>query len=283
MLNLSQLKRMITQIMTNKVSREIIKAFNSYVDTYRDSAGTLHPMQQLKLTHTLHVVRETQAIMRGEGWSADDGPTGEIVAILHDIGRFSQFAEFDTFRDSESVDHAKRGAAVIKKLNMLAGASSGTAKKIIKAILWHNKKRVPAGEDSATTALAHLIRDADKLDIFRVMERAVKDGSIENNPEITWGLDITGAPNPELVKSILAGKAVDYSLITGLSDFILIQIGWIINGFHYDTALRVVKERNVIPFRRDFLKTLTDDSAIDRCCDAAEAVVEGVGGVVMGR
>ena len=261
--------------MTNQVCKEIIKSFNNYVDTYRDNEDALRPMQQLKLTHTMHVVKDAKNIMQGEGWNQEDAPTGEVVAVLHDIGRFSQFAEFGTFRDSESIDHAERGIEVIEKLNMLNSATAGTAEKIIKAIRWHNKKTIPDGEDQETTALAHLIRDADKLDIFRVMETAVKDGSIENNPEITWGLDIKGAPNPELVKSILKGQAVDYTLIQGLADFILIQIGWIISGFHHDTALRVVKERNVITFRRDFLKTLTDDSAIDRCCDAAEAKIRG--------
>ena len=232
-------------------------------------------MQQLKLTHTMHVVKDAKNIMRGESWNAEDAPTGEAVAILHDIGRFPQFAEFGTFRDSESVDHAQRGIAVIEDLNILEKATPATARRIIDAIRWHNKKSVPEGKERETTLLAHLIRDADKLDIFRVMETAVKDGSIENNPEITWGLDIKGAPNPALVKSILAGEAVDYSLIKGLSDFILIQIGWIISGFHHKTALKVVKERNVIQFRRDFLKTLTADSAIDRCCDAAEEKIRG--------
>ena len=223
----------------------------------------------------MHVVKNAKNIMRREGWNAEDAPTGEVVAILHDIGRFPQFAEFGTFRDSESVDHAKRGITVIKELNILNNATFGTATKITDAIRWHNKKAVPDEQESETTALAHLIRDADKLDIFRVMETAVKDGSIENNPEITWGLDIKGAPNPELVKSILAGKAVEYDLIKGLADFILIQIGWIINGFHHGTALRIAKERNVITFRRAFLRTLTDDSAIDRCCDMAEAKIRG--------
>jgi HD superfamily phosphohydrolase YqeK len=259
--------------MTDQMRKIVIKRFNSYVDTFRDNDGSLVPMLQLKLTHTMHVVKNAKKIMQGEGWDQELSPTGEVAAILHDIGRFPQLTEFGTFQDSESIDHAERGITVIKELSLLDGATPATAKKVIFAIRWHNKKEVPIGQDQEATALAHLVRDADKLDIFRVMETAVKDGSIENNPEITWGLDIKGTPNPELVEAILNNEPVDYSLIQSLSDFILIQIGWIISGFHNQTALRIAKKRNVIEFRRNFLKSLTADIAVDQCCNIAEAVL----------
>lgn len=263
--------------MTNQINRKISQRFNSYVDGYRDKRGALHPMLQLKLTHSSHVTKNARAIMRGERWPQEDFPTGEVAATLHDIGRFSQFADFKTFQDADSVDHARRGVEVIKKLDILNGATQETVDKILNAVRWHNRKAIPEGQERESAALAHLIRDADKLDIFRVMETAVKDGMIDENPEMTWDLDLKKAPNHKLVESILQGQAVDYGLITGLSDFILIQIGWIISGFHYRTALKMVKERNVIQFRREFLKTLSDDTAIDRCCDAAEETIQNSG------
>ncbi|MFO7936146.1 MAG: HD domain-containing protein [Kiritimatiellia bacterium] len=262
--------------MTEQTAENIRKKFNKHVDSFRNKKGILHPMLQLKLQHTAFVVKNAIAVMQGENWNRGQTPAVEVAAILHDIGRFSQFAEFGTFRDSESVDHAERGIDIIEKLNIFAGATPGTAERISKAIRWHNKKSIPAETAPETAALAHLIRDADKLDIFRVMEAAIKDGSIEKNPEITWGLDLRGAPNPELVEASIRGEAVDYKLIQSFTDFILIQIGWIISGFHYDTSLKLVKERNIIEFRRNYLKTLTDDTAIDRCCDAAGEVLRQV-------
>jgi hypothetical protein len=255
--------------MTEQARREITRRFQAYVDSFRSGGGELCPMLQLKLTHTMHVVKDAERIMRAETWSAGRYPAGCVCALLHDIGRFSQFAEFGTFRDSESIDHARRGVEVIRRTQMLRDADPETAAQISEAIGWHNRKAVPAEIDGATAALAHLVRDADKLDIFRVMEDAVKDGSIASNPEITWGLSITGAPNPLLVESILRREPVDYALIQSLSDFIMIQIGWVISGFHNASALRMVRERSVVEFRRAYLKSLTDSPAVDRCCDAA--------------
>ena len=259
--------------MRDQMRKTIFQRFNSYVNSFRDSADALSPMLQLKLTHTMHVVKDIKSIMQGEGWSRDQTPTGEVCALLHDIGRFSQFKEFATFRDSDSVDHAQRGIEVISEINILDGVAQESTQKIIDAIKWHNKKALPDDMPPETASLAHLVRDADKLDIFRVMKTAVEDGSIENNPEITWGLDIKGRPNPEIVKAIDNNEPICYTQIKSLADFILIQVGWVIGGFHHKTALKIIKERNVVEFRRNYLKTLTSDPAIDRCCDAAEEVL----------
>jgi len=259
--------------MTDPIRKILFQRFTDYVATFRDSEGQLSPMLQLKLTHTMHVIKDAKNIMRDEGWNEEQRPNGEVCALLHDIGRFSQFKEFGSFRDSESVDHARRGVEIIRELNLFEGANQETAQRIAHTIHWHNKKALPEDMDDATASLGHLVRDADKLDIFRVIETAVEDGSIDHNPEIAWGLEMKGAPNPKLVESVIKGEPVDYSLINALSDFILIQVGWVISGFHYKSALKIAKERHVIEFRRKYLKTLTDSPAIDRCCDAAESVL----------
>lgn len=262
--------------MSDSKRKLLFQRFIDYVNTFRDSNGELTPMLQLKLTHTSRVIQDARRIMRGEGWHGPALLEGEISALLHDIGRFSQFAEFATFRDSESVDHALRGVEIIQKQDILEGVAPEVAQKIIEAVRWHNKKAVPTEMEESTAALAHLVRDADKLDIFQVMISAVKDGSIENNPEMTWGLTLTGAPNPEVVDTILKGQPVDYSQIKTLADFILIQVGWVIKGFHHTTALQLTRERQVIKLHRAYLKTLTDSPAIDRCCDAAESVLREI-------
>ncbi len=260
--------------MTVQLSKEIVARFQHYVDTFRENGGTLSTMLQLKLSHTRHVIRNSAEIMRLEEWTQTDFPLGETAALLHDIGRFSQFAEFGTYRDSESVDHAERGVAVIRQLDILRKCEGADARHLIEAVRWHNKKEVPAELDTFSAELTHLTRDADKLDIFRVMEEAVRDGSIARDPEITWGLSITEPPNPRLVESICNGEPVDYALIQSLSDFIMIQVGWVISGFHNISALRIAAERGVVEFRRTYLKSLTDSPGVDRCCNAARQVLD---------
>ena len=257
--------------MTREQYQTVRRHFTRYVARYRDAAGALPAMQNLKWRHTACVVADAGRVMAAEGW--DDAPrqVGRTAALLHDIGRFSQYDEFRTFQDSASVDHAARGCEVMEREGILAGVPGADARMILEAVRLHNAKTLPPATDLPTAALADLVRDADKLDIFRVMEQAIADGSLERNPEIAWGLQVKGAPSPDVVEAIRQGHSVSYAWIGTLADFILIQVGWLIGGLHYATACRLAAERKVLDFREAFLKTLSDDSGVAVCCQAARA------------
>ena len=113
------------------------------------------------------------------------------------------------------------------------------------------------------------MRDADKLDIFRVLEDQVEHTDGRGDSRAFWNLAISAPPNPVVVECIAKGRPVDYQNIKSLSDFVLIQVGWMISGIHFATARRICRERNHLAYRRKFLHQLTDSPAIDRLCDIA--------------
>ncbi len=265
--------------MTSQFLETLTSRYHAYVDNFRDGTGVLPQMHQLKWDHTRHVVKNASRIMSGEGWSRTERLEGEVCALLHDVGRYSQLKEYGTFRDAESIDHAVRGVEVIEAERLLDGASGEMRKRVLTAVALHNKKEVPAALDDATARLAYLVRDADKLDIFRVLETVIADGSLENNPEIAWGLQVRGAPTPEVVASVRVGQPVDYEMVRNLSDFVLIQVGWLIGGFRYATSMRLAVERKVLEFREGFLKSLSDDPGVGVCCEAARAYLTRQAGV----
>ena len=79
------------------------------------------------------------------------------------------------------------------------------------------------------------------------------------------------APNPEVAEAIRAGRPVEYQKIKSLADFVLIQVGWMVNGLEYDTSRRICRERGHLAYRRQFLHELTDSTMIDELCDLASA------------
>lgn len=260
--------------MTREFLDELTRRYNAYVDGFRSADGTLPDMLQLKLDHTLGVVADAKRIMGGEGWGEAERVVGEACALLHDAGRYSQLLEHGTFQDAKSFDHAKRGVEVVERLAWLGELPADERRRILAAVALHNKKEIPAALDAATAELCHLVRDADKLDIFRVMEEAVVDGSLERNPEIAWGLQVMGAPSPDVTEAVSKGLPVSYTWIRTLSDFVLIQVGWLNGGLHFRSSLRLAKERHALEFREDFLKTLSADAGVTRCCEAARAHME---------
>ena len=242
--------------------------YDAYVDTYRGQNGVLPPMMQLKLVHTRKVVEAACAIAKGEGFDAPTARACEAAALLHDTGRYEQLRVYNTFRDSDSVDHAVFSHDIVKEKGWLDGWEDKDA--ILAAVLYHNRREIPEGLDPLTLACSRTVRDADKLDIFRVLEDQIATTDWRHDAKAFWNLPTTAAPNPVVAEAIREGRPVDYQNIKSLADFVLIQVGWMVSGLAYATSRRLCAARGHLASRRHFLHQLTDAPVVDELCDLAE-------------
>jgi len=254
----------------------LTKLYDAYVDTYRGADGKLPVMMQLKRTHTAFVVKNAEAIADGEGFSPEECEVAVAAALLHDTGRYEQLKRYDTFRDSDSVDHAVFSHDIVVERGWLKKVEVGGLglqrweDPVLKAVLYHNRRDLPEDMDKLTATASWTVRDADKLDIFRVLEDQVAHTDWKKDSRAFWNLAVSAPPNPVVVDCIEKGQPVDYQNIKSLSDFVLIQVGWMISGLQFATSRRLCRERGHLAYRRDFLHQLTDSPAIDRLCDLAE-------------
>lgn len=245
--------------------------YAAYVDTFR-VGGVLPPMMALKLAHTGQVVANAKLIAAGEGFDARTAAACEAAALLHDTGRYEQLKRYNTFRDSDSVDHAVFSHAIVVEQGWLDDLAPQDRAAILDAVLFHNRRDLPDGLDPLTRAAAQTVRDADKLDIFRVLEHQIATTDWRHDCAAFWNLPTTARPNPAVVAAIRAGRPVDYQNIKSLADFVLIQVGWMISGLAYGTTRRLCAARGHLAFRQDFLHQLTDDPAVDELCRRVPAV-----------
>ena len=242
---------------------ELTKLYDAYVDTYREADGKLPAMMQLKRVHTACVVKNAELIADGEGFSSEEREVALAAALLHDTGRYEQLKRYNTFKDSDSVDHAVFSHDIVVEKGWCRNPA------VLKAVLYHNRRDLPDGMDRLTSIASHTVRDADKLDIFRVLEDQIAHTDWKSDSRAFWNLSISAPPNPVVVDCIEHRQPVDYQNIKSLSDFVLIQVGWMISGIHFATARRLCRERGHLAYRRNFLHQLTDSPAIDRICDLA--------------
>lgn len=245
---------------------ELAARYDAYVDTFRVD-GELPLMMALKREHTSHVVENAIAIASGEGFDAATSRLCEAAALLHDTGRYEQLRRYNTFRDSDSIDHAVFSHDIVRDCGWLDAWPAEERRAILAAVLYHNRRDLPGGLDSATLAVSQTVRDADKLDIFRVLEDRVNNTDWRHDCRAFWNLPTTARPSSAVVDAIRAGRPVDYQHIASLADFVLVQVGWMISGLAYATTRRLVAERGHLAFRRDFLHQLTGDPAVDALCD----------------
>ena len=249
--------------MTGRTA-EIRRLYAGYVDGYR-ICGELPPMMALKLRHTDMVVENARAIAEGEGMDSATAEACEIAALLHDTGRYEQLRVYNTFRDSDSVDHAVFSHGIVRDKGWLDGHPHRDA--ILDAILFHNRREVPDGLDPFAAAVAHCTRDADKLDIFRVLEDQVANTDWRSDSTAFWNLPAIAKPSLEVLSAIREGRPVDYQNIKTLADFVLIQVGWLRSELHFGTSRNLAHARGHLAFRRRFVAELSGgDAEADALC-----------------
>ena len=251
---------------------ELRERYDCYVRNYRDPFGHLSRMMQLKYDHTRLVVENAVTIAKVEKFTDEERFVAVAAALLHDTGRYEQLERYNTFKDSESVDHAVFSHDIVKEKGWLRELSGATLARpledsILKAVLYHNRRDLPAKLDHLTELASHTVRDSDKLDIFRVLEDQVAHSDWRNDSRAFWNLQVGVPPNPAVVKAIRERRPVDYQEIKSLSDFVLIQVGWMLSGLRYETSRRLCRERGHLDFRRKFLREIGGGPEADALCD----------------
>ncbi|MCI5649914.1 MAG: HD domain-containing protein [Fusicatenibacter sp.] len=144
------------------------EAFDVYTSAYDPSI----PEIRLKLVHTYEVVSCMETLCARMQLSREDSDLACLIALLHDIGRFEQWIRYQSFVDYETVDHAQFSSDLLFRDGLIRRFLDTQRYDTIlaAAIEQHNKYQVAPGYDERTLLFIYLIRDADKLDNYRVKE-----------------------------------------------------------------------------------------------------------------
>ena len=145
-----------------------VNAFRFYTAGY-DPENT---MIRLKIEHTFRVADLCGRIAGSLGMAGGPLDLAWFQGLLHDIGRFEQVRRYGTFFDAKSVDHAEFGADLLFREGLIErfpaeGLPEGWQELSETAIRLHNKLTLPENLDPQTRVFAEILRDADKVDIFR--------------------------------------------------------------------------------------------------------------------
>jgi len=219
--------------------------FNIYLKQWFNTNNRLvNKNLRLKEEHTERVRENTIELSNLLQLSKGQKFLAELIALFHDIARFKQFYYYKTFDDKKSFDHAEEGVKIIKENGFLNGISGDDQNRVISSIKNHNKKTLPIIKDDTEKLLARLIRDADKLDIWRIVgdELAKKD-----EPSISLGYTGNSKFNPEIVKLIKNEESVDYKLVRSTLDFKLVTLGWIYDINFRETFFLIRKNKVLEP------------------------------------
>lgn len=156
---------------------KVLDKFKHYTDAY--DSGNIKV--KLKIDHTYRVAGLCRKIAQSENMSNEEQELAWLLGMLHDIGRFEQLQKYNTFIDADSVDHAELGADILFNSHGMAEGTDTLRLEIRDyveddsedylietAIRQHNVYRINSDLDERTQRFCNILRDADKIDIFRV-------------------------------------------------------------------------------------------------------------------
>ena len=219
---------------------ELNRAFLHYLDSFTVADAHIREHFNIKKTHTYRVVHEIHSIARQSALSERETELARIIALFHDLGRFEQFLTYGTFNDDISENHARIAVRVLQQQRFFASFDDQTVKIITGAIENHNIPVLPEISDRDVLLFSRLLRDADKLDIWRLTLDQNVAFTIRNEKE----------PDhyrvPEMILSrFREGRVVLLEFAESMNDFRLLRLSWIFD-MNFPATFSIIEKKEYI-------------------------------------
>ncbi len=242
----------MTIVLDKKEVEKFEDWFNNYVQQFKSGDPSWLPNVILKEEHTKRVCREILDIGREIGLDDQDLCLAKVIALFHDVGRFEQYARYQTFVDRKSTNHAALSVKVVKENGVLDSLDKSTRDLILRAILYHNRLALPERETERCLFFAKLLRDADKLDIWRVVTDYYRRKDKKRNTAIELDLPDTPGISDDVYRDLMEGKIVHVLHLRNLNDFKVLQCSWVYD-INFEQTFRRIQERGYLEMIRDAL------------------------------
>lgn len=198
-----------------------------------------------KFHHSFRVMEFSKDIAKSLNLSDEDVALAMTIGLLHDIARFRQWTEFETYSDSKSFDHGDVGVEILRTMIMEIEPDKEKQNIILKSVQYHNKYKIE-NLNEKETLFANIIRDADKLDIM--IEQA---NTVESNFIL----------NKDLVANIKNHRLCQNAKMQNYSDVVLRTICFIFD-INFQYTFKFLKEKNIILNKINLLESNSNDPQI---------------------
>ena len=231
--------------MSPKNLEHLKKWFADYVAGFYTDNPVNNSTIRLKEKHTERVCENMILIGEALGLSDDEKVLTETMALFHDIGRFRQYAVYGTFKDADSENHALLGLRELVAHNVLEICTKDERKWITKAIANHNAITIPKKENGKSLFFIRLLRDADKLDIWRVFIDYNNTRNEQPNPVVEFGLPDDPFFSPQVLSAFSEERFVLFKDLRTVNDFKLLLLSWVFD-LNFSFSIQLVKDRRYI-------------------------------------
>ncbi len=228
--------------MSNPISinrKQVEDTFHTYTESYDLTDVKI----ALKAAHTYRVAALCERIAKSLSLPPEDVDLAWLLGMLHDLGRFEQVRRFGSFDDPTTVNHAVLSADLLFRDGLIRSYVSDDREDplIEKAIRLHNVYALPQGLTKRERMFCQILRDADKLDIFRVNVETPLEEILNVTTE-----DIETSPvSKKVLADAILCRNCDRRFVATPADHIVSHIS-LVFGLVYDESIRIVKEQGYL-------------------------------------
>ena len=227
--------------------------FRLYAEEFRDVPDAA-PLR-LKVEHTFRVLDHACCIVshlshepsvpRSIVQDAELARASLLAAIYHDCGRFPQFRQYRTFLDARSVNHAVLSFRVMRDQGFLQEETRRVRGLAQCAVLLHNRHILPPFLEAHARFVTDVVRDADKLDIFRIMVSYLTQALPEKDAVLLHVKDDPSCWSKKVEEDVLHGRVARYEDLRFVNDFRLLLGTWM-NELRFDATRRTLAESGLM-------------------------------------
>jgi hypothetical protein len=220
---------------------DLNKSFLNYYNSFDTDDSEILGHFKIKKDHTYRVISFIRSIAAASGLSSPETELARIIALFHDIGRFEQFVRYRTFNDSISENHAAMAIRVLHQQQFLSLVDDRTKNIIIASIENHNIPVLPDNLDPSVSLFSRLLRDADKLDIWRLSVEQINVAFTIRNEKEADHYHIS----QNILSCIREGRVVLLDYADSMNDFRLLRLSWLVD-MNFPATFLIIQEKQYI-------------------------------------
>jgi len=236
------------------ISGELISAmqleFKEFLTPFNYPPFDEDPIVQKTLEHINQVVENSRILAGSLDLSDTEKAVAEMNAQFHDIGRLWLLVPGNS--EIKDADHSQLSIEYLKSSEAFKKVDDQTQNIVKQVIKYHNKPELPLKENDTILFYLKLLRDADKLDVWRGTTEYIIRKSGKPNMAQELSLSEKAVVTPSFCKIIIDGGIPNKNDLVTFNDFIIFQMSWIFD-LHFKKSFQIVNQKQYIRHLYDSL------------------------------
>ncbi|TAN43313.1 MAG: HD domain-containing protein [Nitrospirae bacterium] len=244
--------------------------FSDFCRSYYTNSEEDNKNIRLKEDHTKHVCSLMADITSSLGLDENRSLIAQTTALFHDVGRFPQYKKYKTFKDSASTNHGALGAETLIEHDALSGIPADEMNQILTAVKFHNAYTLADIADPEALLQLKLVRDADKIDIWKLFYLYYVSAEEERPSAVALGLADRPEYSERVLSCIFNKQLARLADLTTLNDFKLLKLTWLFD-LNFKISFKIFAEKDYLGL---IVSTLPQTDGVFKARDFLEKYIK---------